>query len=80
MRHLMLVVVALLSVTRVTPAAAQDKAPNPDDLIREITIVGDDGKEPMKPLPKIGIVPSLSSDRFDVTLHSVVPLDIYLSG
>lgn len=77
---LLLLVATLVGVTFAAPGFAQDKAPDADALIREITIIGDDGKQPVKPLPKIGIVPSLSSDRFDVTLHSVVPRDIDLSG
>ncbi|MEM9696597.1 MAG: tolB protein, partial [Myxococcota bacterium] len=60
--------------------AQSERPPNPDDLIREFDIIGDDGDQAPPPLPKIGIVPSLSSDRFDVTLHSVVPRDIDLSG
>jgi len=70
----------LMTLLVVSPLLAQDGAPNPDEVIAKITIVGEDGKQAVKPLPKIGIVPSLSSDRFDVTLHSVVPRDIDLSG
>lgn len=59
-----------------TPPPAASAPPNPDDLLGNIVVIAGAGR----PLPKIGILPSLSGDIEDVTLHSVVRRDLDLSG
>jgi TolB protein len=58
------------------PPAAGDKPPNPEDLLGNMVVVAGAGR----PLPKIGIQPSLASDIEDVTLRSVVQGDLDLCG
>jgi len=66
------------------PAPAQPQAggappgapPNPDELLGHITVVAG----ATRPLPKIGVLPSLASDIEDVTLRSVVRRDLDLCG
>ncbi|WP_437677670.1 tolB protein [Sorangium sp. So ce131] len=62
------------------PAPAQAPAaappPNPDELLGHITVVAGASR----PLPKIGVLPSLVSDPEDVTVHSVVRRDLELCG
>jgi TolB protein len=62
------------------PAPAQPQAggapPNPDELLGHITVVAG----ATRPLPKIGVLPSLASDLEDVTLRSVVRRDLDLCG
>ena len=55
---------------------AGDKPPNPEDLLGNMVVVAGAGR----PLPKIGIQPSLAADMEDVTLRSVVQGDLDLCG
>ncbi|EYF04515.1 PD40 domain-containing protein [Chondromyces apiculatus] len=57
-------------------SAGGDKPPNPDELLGHITVVAG----ATRPLPKVGILPSLASDMEDVTLRSVVRRDLDLCG
>ncbi|WP_437307812.1 tolB protein [Sorangium sp. So ce388] len=57
-------------------APAATAPPNPDELLGHITVVAGASR----PLPKIGVLPSLVSDPEDVTLHSVVRRDLELCG
>jgi TolB protein len=50
--------------------------PNPDELLGHITVVAGASR----PLPKIGVLPSLASDMEDVTIRSVVRRDLDLCG
>lgn len=64
-----------------TPAAAQDgEPPSAESVIGTLDIVGDDGEQNLKPLPKIGVQPSLASNIEDVTVHGVVRRDLDLCG
>ncbi len=60
-------------------ASAQEaqKPPNPEDLLGNIVVLAE-GQG--RPLPKIGVLPSLASDSEDVTLRSVVRRDLDLCG
>lgn len=61
------------------PARAQAKPeapPNPDELLGHITVVAG----ATRPLPKVGVLPSLASDMEDVTLRAVVRGDLDLCG
>ncbi|MEM9692285.1 MAG: tolB protein [Myxococcota bacterium] len=72
-----------LSVCLVAAASAQapPKTASPEEVLRNITVVGDDGSgNNLPPLPKIGVLPSLSSDRADVVMHAVVRRDLDLCG
>ncbi|HEY4122081.1 MAG TPA: tolB protein [Byssovorax sp.] len=71
-----LVGAALSTSALADPPAAGDKPPNPDDLLGNIVVVAGAGR----PLPKVGVVPSLASDTEDVTLRSVVANDLDLCG
>ena len=73
------VTLGLLVSRQLPQAAAQpaDGAPNPEDVLKNFVI---QGELPQKPLPKIGVVPSLSADIEDVTVHSVVRRDLDLCG
>jgi TolB protein len=57
---------------------AQEAAPDPEAILKQFTVV-DDGTG-RKPLPKIGVVPSLASNIEDVTIHNVVRKDLDLCG
>jgi TolB protein len=57
-------------------APAGDKPPNPDDLLGNMVVVAGAGR----PLPKIGIQPSLAAEIEDVTVRSVVQRDLDLCG
>lgn len=61
------------------PAQATDAAappPDPNELLGHITVVAGASR----PLPKIGVLPSLASDPEDVTIRSVVRRDLDLCG
>lgn len=77
---LLLVLVAAVALAPIHVAGAEapagDKPPNPDDLLGNMVVVAGAGR----PLPKIGIQPSLASDLEDVTLRSVVQRDLDLCG
>lgn len=57
-------------------APASTTPPDPDQLLGHITVVAGASR----PLPKIGVLPSLVSDFEDVTIHSVVRRDLELCG
>lgn len=61
-----------------TPAqpAGPSAPPNPDEILGHITVVAG----ATRPLPKIGVLPSLSPEMEDVTLRSVVRRDLDLCG
>ncbi len=63
------------------PPAAWAEGPSEADAeqILKQFVVTDDSKG-RKPLPKIGVVPSISSDSADVTLHTVIRRDLDLCG
>jgi TolB protein len=69
---------ALAPLLHVATAGGQQPAapPKEQDLLGNIVVVAG----ATRPLPKIGIIPSLASDMEDVTLHSVVRRDLDLSG
>lgn len=70
---------ALVVLSHETPAqAAGPSADEAEKILRNI-IVTDDSRG-RKPLPKIGVVPSIASDSADVTLHTVVLRDLDLCG
>lgn len=48
-----------------------------DELLTHFVLKG---QQPLKPLPKIGVLPSLASDIEDVTIHGVVRRDLDLCG
>lgn len=50
--------------------------PKPEELLGHITVVAG----ATRPLPKIGVLPSLASDMEDVTIRSVVRRDLDLCG
>ena len=58
------------------PASAQDKPPNPDDLLGNIVVVAGAGRA----LPKIAVLPSLAAEMEDVTVRSVARRDLELCG
>jgi TolB protein len=61
------------------PAQAPDAAappPDPNELLGHITVVAGASR----PLPKIGVLPSLASDAEDVTIRNVVRRDLDLCG
>ena len=61
------------------PAEAEAQAaqpPNPDEILGHITVVAGASR----PLPKVGVLPSLASDMEDVTLRAVVRGDLDLCG
>jgi TolB protein len=58
-------------------AQAPNQPPNPEDVLKSFVV---EAEAAAKPLPKIGIKPSLSSDDADITLHSVMRRDLDLSG
>jgi TolB protein len=53
-----------------------DAPPNPDEVLGHITVVAGASR----PLPKIGVLPSLASELEDVTVRSVVRRDLDLCG
>jgi TolB protein len=72
---------AIACLAFVGAAAAQqppagDKPPNPEDLLGNIVVVAGAGR----PLPKIGVLPSLAPEMEDVTVRSVARRDLELSG
>src|SRR5262245_30949324 len=67
------VVLATSAVLAQTPSTEPS---NPDELLGQITVVAG----AVRPLPKIGILPSLSSDMEDVTIRGVVRRDLDLCG
>lgn len=69
------VTTGLLALGSIAPAAAQTP-PDPNDLLGNIVVVAGAGR----PLPKIGLVPSIAADGEDITLHGVVRRDLDLSG
>jgi TolB protein len=73
-------VFAIVGAADAQPISAPSRAPgapNPEDILRNFVV---EGEIPVKPLPKIGVVPSLDSDLADVTLNAVVKRDLDLSG
>ena len=71
----------LAATVALAPSAAADappeaKPPSPEDVLGNMVVVAGAGR----PLPKIGIQPSLASDIEDVTLRSVVQGDLDLCG
>ena len=87
-RHLaLLLVAAAVAMTALgvafVPSAARaqsgGQAPDPEAILSRFVVRGDD-KTKEKPLPKIGVVPSLASNIEDVTIHSVVRRDLDLCG
>jgi TolB protein len=72
-----LTVLAALSAC-LAPARAQTPPPasDPNDILGNIVVVAGAGR----PLPKIGVVPSLASAQEDVTVRSVVRRDLDLCG
>jgi TolB protein len=72
-------VVAALALSLVA-TAQEDKKPDPEFVLRSLTIVGEDSGDQIEPLPKIGVQPSLASNIEDVTIHGVVRRDLDLSG
>ena len=77
-------VAASVVALRADAQPAQSPQPNPNigppdasQLLGTIVVVGDQAQ---RPLPKIGVLPSLSSDLEDVTLRAVVRRDLDLSG
>ena len=74
---LLLAAVALaFTQVAVADAPAGDKPPSPEDLLGNMVVTAGAGR----PLPRIGIQPSLASDIEDVTLRSVVQSDLDLCG
>ena len=76
-----LAVTALLSLIASSPGFAEtpppgDSPPNPADLLGNLVVVAGGGKS----LPKIGILPSISSEMEDVTAGSVMRRDLDLCG
>jgi TolB protein len=71
---------SLLALGVAAPAMAEegnaDKPPNPEDILGNIVVVAG----AMRPLPRIAVVPSLSSDLEDVTIRSVARRDLDLCG
>ena len=65
-----------LALLAATPASAQDKPPNPEDLLGNIVVVAGAGRA----LPKIAVLPSLAADMEDVTVRSVARRDLELCG
>lgn len=79
LRTLMAVVAAFAALVRVADAQQPQppqEPPKEADLLGNIVVVAG----ATRPLPKIGILPSLASDMEDITLHSVVRRDLDLSG
>ncbi len=80
--HLSPSLLLLAGVLAGAPAALADappaggKPPSPEDVLGNMVVVAGAGR----PLPKIGIQPSLASDMEDVTLRSVVQRDLDLCG
>ena len=71
----------LLTADALAPTAFADtpveaRPPSPEDLLGNMVVVAGAGR----PLPRIGIQPSLASDIEDVTLRSVVQSDLDLCG
>jgi TolB protein len=58
------------------PPAPEGQPANPNDLLGNIVVVAGAGR----PLPKIGVLPSVAPDIEDVTLHGVVRRDLDLCG
>lgn len=77
-RSLLLVAAVLLPLTRVAgaDAPAGDKPTNPEDLLGNMVVTAGAGR----PLPKIGIQPSLAAEMEDVTVRSVIQRDLDLCG
>ena len=75
-----LLLLAAVSLAFVPVAGADvpagDKPPNPDDLLGNMVVMAGAGR----PLPKIGIQPSLAAEIEDVTVRSVVQRDLDLCG
>ncbi len=67
-----------LALTRFAGAEvpAADKPPNPEDLLGNMVVTAGAGR----PLPKIGIQPSLAAEIEDVTVRSVIQRDLDLCG
>lgn len=82
--RLFLGLTALACAALAPPALAQAPAqpagpgapPNPDEILGHITVVAG----ATRPLPKIGVLPSLAAEMEDVTLRSVVRRDLDLCG
>lgn len=72
-------VLAVLLVSHESPARAEGPSAAEAEKILGTIIVTDDSKG-RKPLPKIGVVPSIASDAADVTLHTVMQRDLDLCG
>lgn len=69
----LIIAMLLLSAT----AHAQEAPPDPEAILKSFVI---EGTLPQQPLPKIGVLPSLSSDIEDVTVNAVVRRDLDLCG
>ena len=65
-----LTILLVVCATSPQAAQAQEQPPNPEDVLKNFVI---EGSLPEKPLPKIGVLPSLASDIEDVTVNAVVP-------
>lgn len=65
-----------LAPMAVADTPTEGTPPRPEDLLGNLVVVAGAGR----PLPKIGILPSLASDIEDVTLRSVVQGDLDLCG
>ncbi len=75
-----LVTVLAIAVPPLGNAAAQARAqkpPDPEQILKNFIVVGD---AKGRPLPKIGVAPSLAINEEDITLHTVVTRDLDLCG
>jgi TolB protein len=72
-----LTILLVVCATSPQAAQAQEQPPNPEDVLKNFVI---EGSLPEKPLPKIGVLPSLASDIEDVTVNAVVRRDLDLCG
>lgn len=59
-------------------ALADNKAPKAEAILENLVVAS--GPKQQRPLPRIGVVPSLESNIEDVTLRNVVRRDLDLSG
>ncbi len=74
-----LVILGICAIGIAWSAHAQPpKVPDAEDILKHHVIIDDGSGRP--PLPKIGVVPSISAALADVTLHTVVRRDLDLCG
>ena len=73
LRSLLIIARSLL----VTSMGYAQQAPNPEDVLKNFLV---EGEVALKPLPKIGVEPSLASAIEDVTVNAVVRRDLDLCG